>query len=98
FPQQEIVWEPVLFWGMAYMAVIASGLGWWLWLSVVRRVSATVAGMSSLGVPVLTVILAWLLLSEQPTALELAGVALIMAGLVAVNLPGPRRRAPASRR
>ncbi len=93
FPQQDIVWEPVLFWGVAYMAIIASGLGWWLWLSVVRRVSATVAGMSSLGVPVLTVILAWLLLSERPTMLELIGVAFIMAGLVAVNLPGPRRKA-----
>lgn len=93
FPQQDIVWEPVLFWGVAYMAIIASGLGWWLWLSVVRRVSATVAGMSSLGVPVLTVILAWLLLSERPTVLELIGVAFIMAGLVAVNLPGPRRKA-----
>src|SRR3546814_3179047 len=73
FPQQDIVWEPVLFWGVAYMAIIASGLGWWLWLSVVRRVSATVASMSILGVPVLTVILAWLLLSERPTLLELIG-------------------------
>jgi drug/metabolite transporter (DMT)-like permease len=95
FQQQDIVWAPVLYWGVAYMAIIASGLGWWLWLSVVRRVSATVAGMSSLGVPVLTVILAWLLLSERPTALELIGVAFIMAGLVAVNMPG-RRRVPAA--
>lgn len=97
FHQQDIVWAPVLYWGVAYMAIIASGLGWWLWLSVVRRVSATVAGMSSLGVPVLTVILAWLLLSERPTALELIGVAFIMAGLVAVNMPG-RRRVPATAR
>jgi drug/metabolite transporter (DMT)-like permease len=95
--QQDIVWEPVLYWGMAYMAVIASGLGWWLWLTVVRRVSATVAGMSSLGVPVLTVVLAWLLLAERPTVLELVGVAFIMAGLVAVNMPG-RSRAPAAAR
>jgi len=68
-------------------------LGWWLWMSVVRRVSATVAGMSSLGVPVLTVLLAWLFLSERPSAGELAGVAFIMAGLVIVNLEGSRRGA-----
>lgn len=91
FPQQAIVWSPDLFWGIAYMAVIASALGWWLWMSVVRRVSATVAGMSSLGVPVLTVILAWLILSERPTGAEWAGVAFIMAGLVVVNMEGSRK-------
>lgn len=96
-PQRAIDWQPDLFWGMAYMAILASALGWWLWLSVVRRVSATIAGMSSLGVPVLTIILAWLLLAERPTPLELAGIALIMAGLVVINLPShgakSRRRA-----
>lgn len=91
-PQPAIVWEPQLIWGMGYMAVIASAGGWWLWLSVVQRVSATVAGMSALGVPVVTVILAWLVLSEQPTVLELVGIALIMVGLVVINRP-PKRRA-----
>ncbi|NYT62189.1 EamA family transporter [Alcaligenaceae bacterium] len=91
FPQQAIVWKADLFWGMAYMAIMASALGWWLWLSVVQRVSATVAGMSSLGVPVVTVILAWLLLAERPTSVELLGVALIMAGLVVINLPSGRK-------
>lgn len=86
-PQQAIVWGPTLVWGLAYMAMMASALGWWLWLSVVRRVSATVAGMSSLGVPVLAVILAWVLLGEQPGLLELIGIALIMAGLLVLNLP-----------
>ena len=97
WPQRSIVWGAELFWGMAYMAVLASALGWWLWLSVIRRVSATIAGMSSLGVPVLTIILAWLLLGERPTLLEGVGVAFIMTGLVAINLPpdvfrGLRRR------
>ena len=76
--------------GMAYMAVLASALGWWLWLSVVRRVSVAVVGMSSLGVPVLAVILAWLLLDEQPDAATLVGVAAIICGLVIVNLAALR--------
>jgi drug/metabolite transporter (DMT)-like permease len=97
FPQPDVVWTAEVIWGIAYMAILASALGWWLWLSVVRRVSATVAGMSSLGVPVLTVILAWALLGEQPTLLEVIGIVLIMAGLVVVTTasakaakPGPR--------
>lgn len=88
FPQQDIVWGPTLYWGLAYMGIMASALGWWLWLSVIKRVSATVAGMSSLGVPVLTIVFAWLLLHERPTSWELAGVVMIMAGLVVVTLAG----------
>lgn len=90
FPQPEIVWAPELFWGLAYLAIVASAGGWWLWLTVVQRVSATVAGMSALGVPVLTVILAWAILSEQPTLLELLGIILIMVGLVVVNRPAKK--------
>ncbi|HWL30134.1 MAG TPA: DMT family transporter [Burkholderiaceae bacterium] len=85
FPQPDVVWTAEVIWGLAYMSILASALGWWLWLSVVRRVSATVAGMSSLGVPVLTVILAWALLGERPTLLEIAGIVFIMAGLVVVT-------------
>ncbi|NLC35756.1 MAG: EamA family transporter, partial [Alcaligenaceae bacterium] len=38
-PQRPTVWSVESIMGMAYMAVLASALGWWLWLSVVRRVS-----------------------------------------------------------
>ncbi|WP_237173962.1 DMT family transporter [Paracandidimonas lactea] len=90
FPQQAIVWNGDLVVGLLYMGVLASALGWWLWLSVVQRVSATVAGMSSLGVPVLTVVFAWLILGERASVAELAGVAFIMAGLVIVTAAGAR--------
>lgn len=90
FPQPAIVWEPPLYWGVAYMAILATALGWIMWLAVIERVSAAVASMSSLGVPVLAVILAWSLLGERPTLLELIGVALIMTGLIVVNLPAQK--------
>jgi drug/metabolite transporter (DMT)-like permease len=96
FPQQAINWQPELLWGLAYMGVIASAMGWLLWLSVVQRVSATVAGMSSLGVPVLTVILAWAILAERPTLLEFGGIVFILLGLVIMNLPS--RKGLAARR
>ncbi|NGM87434.1 EamA family transporter [Parapusillimonas sp. SGNA-6] len=97
FPQPDIVWTAEVIWGIAYMAILASALGWWLWLSVVRRVSATVAGMSSLGVPVLTVILAWALLGERPTLLEIAGIVFIMAGLVVVTTASGQAAKPRAR-
>lgn len=89
-PQRPLVWSVELIMGLAYMAVLASALGWWLWLSVVRRVSVAVVGMSSLGVPVLAVILAWLLLGEEPDVATLAGIGCIVLGLVTVNLAALR--------
>ncbi|MFT2242644.1 EamA family transporter, partial [Klebsiella pneumoniae] len=56
--QRPIVMEWQMFSGVLYLGVIATGVGWLLWMAVVSRVSATLAGMSSLGVPALTVLLA----------------------------------------
>ena len=86
-PQRPIDWAPEFWWGMIYTGVVASGLGWWLWMTVVRRVSAAVVSMSSLGVPVLTVVFAWLLLGEQPGLPEYLGIVFILGGLLVVNLP-----------
>ncbi|MBX7021412.1 EamA family transporter, partial [Providencia rettgeri] len=72
--------------------VIATGVGWVVGMAVVSRVRATVAGMSSLGVPALTVLLGWLLLDELPTLLELMGTGLILLGLFVVNWPSRSRR------
>ncbi|WP_233154917.1 DMT family transporter [Candidimonas nitroreducens] len=94
-PQMAPHWGAQLVLGLLYMGVLASAVGWGLWMMVVRRVSATVAGMSALGVPVLTIILAWLLLNEHPTWLDISGAALMMAGLVVVTLAPARGRRPA---
>ncbi|HLS43030.1 MAG TPA: DMT family transporter [Paenalcaligenes sp.] len=89
-PQRELVLNGTLIIGLLYMSVLASGLGWLMWLGVIQRVSTTVASMSSLGVPVLAILLAWLLLGEQPSYLDLMGVALVVMGLVVVNWPSRR--------
>ncbi|CAM5367286.1 EamA family transporter [Alcaligenes phenolicus] len=91
-PQRPIVMEWQMFSGVLYLGVIATGVGWLLWMAVVSRVSATLAGMSSLGVPALTVLLAWLLLDEWPTQLELMGTGLILLGLFVVNWPSRSRK------
>lgn len=90
-PQRPTDWSVELLMGLAYMGILASALGWWLWLSVVRRVSVAVVGMSSLGVPVLAVLLAWLLLGEDPDTATLWGVVSIVTGLVVVNVAALRR-------
>ena len=90
-PQRPTVLSVELFMGLAYMSLLATALGWWLWLTVVRRLTVAVVGMSSLGVPVLGVLLAWWLLGESPDAATWAGVASILTGLVVVNVAALRR-------
>ncbi|MEO6926746.1 MAG: DMT family transporter, partial [Rhodanobacter sp.] len=91
-PQRSIAWNWAFIGGLAYTAVLASAVAWWLWSIVLQRLSTTVASVSSLGVPVLSVLLAWLILREQPSPLEGAGIVLVLLGLLAVSGIGSRRR------
>ncbi len=95
-PQRPVVWNLAFIGGLAYSAVLASAVAWWLWSIVLQRLPTTVASVSSLGVPVLSVLLAWWLLHERPSALEAAGIVLVLLGLLAVSGIGTRRRGRAT--
>ena len=84
-PSRPIAWTPAFIAGLAYSVLLASSLAWLLWLMVIQRLPATVAGLSSLGVPVVAVLMAWLILRERPDAMDGLGIALIVCGLVAVS-------------
>jgi drug/metabolite transporter (DMT)-like permease len=71
---------------MIYVMLIGTVAGWLLWLSVVKRVPASIAGLSSLGVPIVAVLLAWIMLQERPTLIEGLGITLILAGLRVVSM------------
>jgi len=91
-PQAPAQWVWQLWAGMVYIVLVATAAGWLLWLSVVRRLPASIAGLSSLGVPIMATLLAWLVFAEQPNPVEIAGMALILGGLWVVSR-APRRRA-----
>ena len=59
----------------------------------VKRVGASVAGLLSTAEPLVTVILAYIVLDESLTALQLAGGALIVTSVAALSLEGRRRPA-----
>ncbi len=70
--------------------VFASSLAWWLWLIVLQRLPTAVASLSSLGVPILAVLLAWAINHERPSLMEGVGIVIVLLGLLAVS--GLRRR------
>lgn len=84
-PQRSIEWSPAFIGGLAYSAVLASSLAWWLWSIVLQRLPTTVASVSSLGVPIVSVLLAWLILHEQPSTTGLVGIGFVLLGLIAVS-------------
>lgn len=91
-PQRPVEWSPPFIAALAYSAVLASSVAWGLWLLVIKRLPTAVATLSSLGVPVLSVLLAWVILDEQPAAWEGVGIVLILLGLIAVTGVRLRRR------
>ena len=84
-PQPSIDWTWAFIGGLVYSAVFASSVAWWLWSIVLQRLPTTLASVSSLGVPIVSVLLAWLILHEQPSPMELVGIVFVLLGLVAVS-------------
>lgn len=96
-PQRPMQWTWDLIAGLAYSVVMASSIAWGLWLIVLHRLPTAIASVASLGVPIVSVLLAWLILHEKPSAMEMVGIVFILLGLVAVSGMS-LRRSPATRR
>lgn len=90
-PEKPIETTPYFYIALAYNAIVATGLAWFLWLFALQHLSAGVAGLSALGVPVASVLAGWLQLGERPSGAELIGMLLIAAALLALSLRGLRR-------
>ena len=78
--------DPLLF-----SAVLATALGWWLWTYVLATTPAGIAGLNSLGIPVIAVLASAIQLGERPPALELAGMLAIGLALAVLGWLGLRR-------
>jgi O-acetylserine/cysteine efflux transporter len=78
---------------LAYVVILSTlgGFGAWVWL--LRQHSASTVAPFSLLVPVFGIGSAWLFLSEAPSATELLGAGVVLAGLsLTVGLTAPRAR------
>ncbi|MBV6272756.1 EamA family transporter [Alcaligenaceae bacterium CGII-47] len=85
-PEKPIEPVPYFIGALFYNAVIATALAWFLWLFALQHLSAGVAGMSALGVPVVGVLAGWLELGERPAGIELIGMMLIGVAIAVISL------------
>ncbi|RDV45369.1 EamA/RhaT family transporter [Leifsonia sp. ku-ls] len=83
---------------MAVVALVATALAYSLSLAGSRRLGSRLASFAGLTEVVFAVLLAWLLLGERPTPLQLVGGACILAGVVLVRAERPAGTLPPARR
>ncbi len=85
-PSSPIRPTAYFFFALAYNVVLATGLAWILWMYVLEHLSAGMAGLSVLGIPLIGVLAGWVTLGERPNVFELAGMTLICGALALVSL------------
>jgi drug/metabolite transporter (DMT)-like permease len=85
--ETPIIWSSHLLLALAYNAILATALCWALWLFILRILPAGVAGLSTLIIPIMSVLWAWWLLSEKPDGAEAAGIVLMSLALALIGVP-----------
>ena len=85
--------SPTAWAGVFYAGVLSIGLAYLLWYRAVGRLGNSRTAVYSNLVPVAALVTAWLWLGEIPSGLQLAGAAVILAGLTLARL-GPRAHSP----
>ncbi|MBP9020306.1 MAG: EamA family transporter [Syntrophobacterales bacterium] len=87
-PDRPIAWTPYLAGAVLFNIVFTSIVALLLWFYSLRELPAGIAGMGTLATPVIGVVAAAVQLGESLSLWEFSGMALIMAGLVLITLPG----------
>jgi len=91
YPHEPVRWNTEFVLALAFSTVLATAMGWWLWTYVLANTPAGIAGLNSLGIPVVAVLSSAIQLGERPPPLELAGMAAIAAALALLGALGLRR-------
>ncbi|WP_252346077.1 MULTISPECIES: DMT family transporter [unclassified Paludibacterium] len=82
---------------LLYLGVLASGLGWLLWMVLLSRLTAGMAGLNVLAIPAVAVLLAWLQMGEVPNPPEASGMLMIGVALALLSWLTAGRATPSSR-
>jgi drug/metabolite transporter (DMT)-like permease len=86
FETWQVAFAPRFFVAFVYSALVSGVVATMIWFVLVRRIGATRAATFHFLNPVLGVAIAAAVLGEHVTGRDLVGVAIIMAGILAVQL------------
>jgi len=88
---EPVRWNLEFAWTLAFSAILATAVGWWLWTYVLAKSPAGITGLNALGIPVVAVVASAIQLGERPPALELIGMLMIGTALALLAWLGMRR-------
>jgi drug/metabolite transporter (DMT)-like permease len=89
------VWSFDFSWTLAYAMLVGTCFASFLWLFVLKKMPASIAGIGTMATPVMGLLFSWAQLGEQPTVVEGVGMVTILAGSAILFLRG-LRGAPAA--
>jgi len=84
-PEHSTQWTPSYIGMLSFVAVVSTGLCWWLWIYILDRVPAWEASLSVLGIPVVAILSSRLTMGEEFKTSEVTGIVLIGGGLVLLS-------------
>lgn len=87
-----IRWTMELAVALSYNVIPGNVVAWLLWMYVIGKLPAAIAGMGLLGAPLIGLMSAWMQLGEVPQPIEGAGMALVICGLGMLTVAGISRR------
>ena len=79
-------WTPLYAATLAYSGAIATGVGFVLWLAVLRWLPAGTAALNMLAIPAIALVSSMIMFDERLDPIEWTGIAFLAAGLVIVSL------------
>lgn len=95
FPSRPIEWGMPLLITLTYTVILSTSAGWLLWLFILQRLPANVSSLSTLAIPVIGTLAAWIQLDDVPTNLECIGIFLICVALGGLALTTESQKAEA---
>ncbi len=89
----DVIWTPRLIGALAYTTLVPGIIATFVWFTLVQRIGAVKAATYHFLNPVFGVAVAAALLGEELSLWDLAGVLVVAAGILCVQLARPRRSA-----
>jgi drug/metabolite transporter (DMT)-like permease len=86
-PERPIEWNGTFEAALLFNIVAGMAVATLLWLYILQKLPATISSLSSLVVPIVGVLAAWVQLGERPSLAEGAGMTLILGGLALLAVP-----------
>ena len=84
-PSLSLIMRPDVFWNLMFLGCVASMFCFLVWNWVMKKLGAVVVTNYVYFNPVVTVLFAWLILSEHITIYFLIGTLLILTGMYLCN-------------